>query len=153
MHSPWVIGAHAAVLDVTAVVCLQSGWLLSPALALRSVIPSLGANPSGALGPQTPALPPRSLPASPCTALDGTAVCLVGAAGPACPLAPYWALTGVGAHLEAARVSLGLGQGAGAVGNLLQEVGQLVLQLLPGQALSSGPGHRVCPEVIAQVPG
>lgn len=55
--------------------------------------------------------------------------------------------------MEAAGVSPGLGQGTGAIGEVLQEVWQLVLQLHPGQALSLGPGHRVCPEVITQVPG
>lgn len=55
--------------------------------------------------------------------------------------------------MEAARVSSGLGQGAGAVGQFLQEVGQLIFQLLPGQALSAGPGHGVRLEVVAQVPG
>lgn len=60
---------------------------------------------------------------------------------------------GSGAHKEAARVSSGLGQGAGAVGQLCQEVGQLVLQCLPGQTLCTGPSHRVLSEVVTQVPG
>lgn len=55
--------------------------------------------------------------------------------------------------MEAARVSLGLSQRAGAVRQFLQEVGQLVLQLFPGQALGAGPGHRVLLEVVTQVPG
>lgn len=46
MHSPWVIGALTAMLNVTAVVRLQSSWLLSTVLALGSASPSLGANPS-----------------------------------------------------------------------------------------------------------
>ena len=45
MHGTRMVGTHAATLNVTAVVCLQSRMLLSPGLASGSVSPSLGLNP------------------------------------------------------------------------------------------------------------
>lgn len=146
VHSAWVVGAHAALLQVTAVVCLQRGWRLSPARALGSAVPF----PSRASDPQ-PHLPGLRLPALCC--LEQRGPCWWGQPALACPSPTPGPCLGWGAHVEAAGVSPGLGQGAGAVGQLLQEFGQLVLQLLPGQALVSGPGHRVHPEVITQVPG
>lgn len=58
VHGPRVVGAHAAALNVTAVVRLWSRRLLSPALASGCGLPSPGADPEG---PQTPAWPPRGL--------------------------------------------------------------------------------------------
>lgn len=61
VHRAWVVGAHAALLQVTAVVCLQRGWQLSPARALGSTVPF----PSGASDPH-PHLPGLRLPALCC---------------------------------------------------------------------------------------
>lgn len=106
--------------------------------------------PFGASDPQ-PHLAGLRLPALCCLVQCGP--CWWGQPALACPSPTPGPCLGWGAHVEAAGVSPGLGQGAGAVGQLLQEFGQLVLQLLPGQALVSSPGHRVHPEVITQVPG
>lgn len=68
VHSPWVVGAHAAMLHIAAIVRLQSGRLLSPVPVSGAAIPSLGASASGALVSQGP------LSASPSAVLGGAAV-------------------------------------------------------------------------------
>lgn len=116
MHSPWVVGANAALLNVTAVVCLQSTQELSPGLCIPS---SLRTNPKETLRSHPTSWWPLSTS--------------VREVGPACPPPAFWgALIGSGAYKEAARVSPGLGQSAGAVWQLCQEVGQLIFQCLPG---------------------
>lgn len=116
MHSPWVVGANAALLNVTAIVSLQSTRELSPGLCVPS---SLGTNPKETF---------RSHPTS--WWLLSTSV----REGWSLLSSSHFlgALIGSGAYKEAARVSPGLGQCAGAVWQLRQEVGQLIFQRLPG---------------------
>lgn len=62
-------------------------------------------------------------------------------------------LSGPGTYVEAARVGPGLGQSAGAVGNLRQEAGQALLLPVPLPALGGRPGVGVLAEGLLQVPG
>lgn len=110
MHSPWVVGAHAAMFNVTTIVSLQNiqgavTW------ALHS------------LPPQEPT-PRRSfVPTHPPTPGWPLSNSVREAGPPPVPLPLSGALMGPGAYKEAARVSPGLSQCARAVWQFRQEVG------------------------------
>lgn len=56
-------------------------------------------------------------------------------------------------YIEPASVGPSLGQGAGAVQELRQEIGQVRLLRVPSMALGCCPRRGICPEGLAQVPG
>lgn len=66
---------------------------------------------------------------------------------------PHRDLAELRTHMKPARVCLGLSQRAGAVEELAEEARQAFLQDVPLQTPAAGPGCRLAPERLPQVPG